>query len=245
MLGLEVGGNPKGNSLIGRGTADAAISARLPTHTIEQDPFAIELLKGAKAEVAMVMEIFDLKAAAEAQNIKIFNSVDSNDATESKSEAPNASKEGAAQASEIDQIPQLKAASLVIGSNYGDGSRGDNGEEETAREIALREERKIVLLHERKVLLQKTEQTVAAFDEAMYDLCREKLKLDADLKTAEMRMLTFLGELGMLSEFEKKDSMLSQKMSKAKAEKASVATEISECRIKLEAKRKELSLIHI
>ena len=90
---------------------------------------------------------------------------------------------------------------MVIGSNYGDGSRGDNGEEETAREIALREERKIVLLHERKVLLQKTEQTVAAFDEAMYDLCREKLKLDADLKTAEMRMLTFLGELGMLSEF--------------------------------------------
>ena len=36
--------------------------------------------------------------------------------------------------------------------------------------------------------------------------------------------------------------MLSQKMSKAKAEKASVATEISECRIKLEAKRKEIEV---
>ena len=69
--------------------------------------------------------------------------------------------------------------------------RGDNGEEETAREIALREERKIVLLHERKVLLQKTEQTVAAFDEAMYDLCREKLKLDADLKQPKCECLRF------------------------------------------------------
>ena len=65
---------------------------------------------------------------------------------------------------EIDQIPQLKAASLVIGSNYGDRSRGDNGGEETAREIALREERKIVLLHERKVLLQKTQCDCGSID---------------------------------------------------------------------------------
>jgi hypothetical protein len=186
----------------------------------------------------------DLKKAAEAENIKIVSSVGASGGGESKSDATaNGSGQTAeAPPSEIDQIPQLKVASSVVVGMGRDGSGGDNGEEETAREVALRDERKIVLLHERKVLLEKTEQTVAAFDEAMYDLCREKLKLDTDLKTAEMRMLTFLGELGMLSEFEKKDQLLSNKMNKAKAEKASVVTDISECHTKLEAKRKEIEV---
>ena len=47
-------------------------------------------------------------------------------------------------------------------------------------------------------------------------------------------------KLGMLSEFEKKDKLLSSKMGKAKLEKGSVVTEISECHTKLEAKRKEI-----
>jgi len=65
LLGLEVGGHPKGNALISRRAADAAISARLPADSIEQDPFAIELLKGADAEVAVVSKILHLQAAAE------------------------------------------------------------------------------------------------------------------------------------------------------------------------------------
>ena len=64
LLGFEVGGHPKGNALISWGAADAAIGPRLPADPIEQDPFAIELLKGADAEVAMVSEIFHLQAAA-------------------------------------------------------------------------------------------------------------------------------------------------------------------------------------
>ena len=145
---------------------------------------------------------------------------------------------------EIDQIPQLKAAArLHRGWTLEGGVDPEAQEEEDSpMEVALREERRIVLTYERKVLLDKTNQTVEAFDEAMYDLCREKLKLDCDLKTAEMRMLTFLQELEMLKEFEKKDKSLTAKLEKCKVEKGTIVTEISECHTKLEAKRAEIEV---
>ena len=47
---------------------------------------------------------------------------------------------------------------------------------------------------------------------------QEKIKLDADLKTAEMRMLTLFEELLLLKDFEKTDKALSNKKEKARAE---------------------------
>jgi cilia- and flagella-associated protein 44 len=147
----------------------------------------------------------------------------------------------ASSGSEIDQIPQLRAASSLF-TVPDDDSENIGGEDESSMEIALREERKMTLLHERKILLDKTNQTVIAFDEAMYDLRREKVKLDADLKTAEMRMLTFLNELDMLKEFEVKDKSLSTKLEKSKIEKGTISTEIAECKVKLTAKRQEIEV---
>lgn len=189
----------------------------------------------------------ELNQQAEAANVKISSDSKNDSAVAgSKSKGKESKLDSSEQvqtASEIDQIPQLKAASSIAGTFEGsEGSNVDSGEGDSERENALREERKIVLLHERKVLLEKTSQTAGAFDEAMYDLCREKLKLDADLKTAEMRMLTFFGELEMLKDFEKKDKLLSAKLEKANNEKASMATEISECHTKLEAKRAEIEV---
>ena len=72
--------------------------------------------------------------------------------------------------------------------------------------------------HEHSVLLEKINQTVNAFDEAVFDLRREKIKLDADLKSAEMRMLTFFEELNLLKVFAKKDTQLSNRLEKAKTQ---------------------------
>ena len=144
---------------------------------------------------------------------------------------------------EIDQIPQLRAASSLFNATGSEGAANEGGgEDDSTMEIALRDERRMTLLHERSVLLDKTVQTVNAFDDAMYDLRREKIKLDADLKTAEMRALTFLSESEMLKEFEKKDKALSTKLEKCKMEKGSVTTEIGECKVKLEAKRQEIAV---
>ena len=171
----------------------------------------------------------------------------SSDTTASKSSPTINNLNTNAGGDEIDQIPQLRAASSLFNQNSnneneGTASNAEQGEEDSLMEVALRDERRITLLHERKVLLEKTNQTVTAFDEAMYDLRREKIKLDADLKTAEMRGLTFLSELEMLKEFEKKETMLSTKLEKNKIEKGSVSTEIGECKTKLEAKRQEIEV---
>ena len=68
----------------------------------------------------------------------------------------------------------------------------------------------------------KINQTVNAFDEAVFDLRREKIKLDADLKSAEMRMLTFFEELNLLKVFAKKDTQLSNRLEKAKTQKSEI-----------------------
>ena len=75
------------------------------------------------------------------------------------------------------------------------------------------------LENEHSTLVEKINQTVSAFDEAVYDLRREKIKLDSDLKTAELRMLTFFEELSLLKEFQKKDTSLAARMEKTKKEK--------------------------
>ena len=64
----------------------------------------------------------------------------------------------------------------------------------------LRERR--VLHHERRVLLAKIDQTVNAFDTAVLELRREKFRLDADLKAADLKLLTLHQELQILKGFE-------------------------------------------
>ena len=58
-----------------------------------------------------------------------------------------------------------------------------------------------LLLHERKVLIDKTEQTVAAFDDAI-KYPEEKIKVN---RLENSDAYDFPCEFGMLSEFEKKD----------------------------------------
>jgi hypothetical protein len=56
--------------------------------------------------------------------------------------------------------------------------------------------------------LKKRNETVKAFDDALYSLYKEKARLNADLKAAEMRQLLYYSELTLLRDFEKKDLAL-------------------------------------
>jgi len=96
--------------------------------------------------------------------------------------------------------------------------------------------------NERQSLIEKTQQTVAMFDEAIYELRQEKLKLDNDLKAADLRMLTLYQELVLLREFETKDSALAAKMEKCKAEKDGVVAAISDFQDQLATKREEIAV---
>ncbi len=56
--------------------------------------------------------------------------------------------------------------------------------------------------------MKKRNETVKAFDDALYSLYKEKARLNADLKAAEMRQLLYYSELTLLRDFEKKDLAL-------------------------------------
>lgn len=57
------GDHPKGSQRLRRSPVHRAISAGLPTHSIQQNPLAIEAVEGAKAEIAMAQDVGHLHAA--------------------------------------------------------------------------------------------------------------------------------------------------------------------------------------
>lgn len=97
-----------------------------------------------------------------------------------------------------------------------------------------------LLQHERKTLLHKIDKTVSTFDQAVADLRQEKFRLDADLKTTDLKLLTLYQELLMLKQFEGNENALNTKLLKCKSDKAVVVSEIGECQEKLQTKLDEI-----
>ena len=103
---------------------------------------------------------------------------------------------------------------------------------------------RVQLQYEKERLLEKTEQTVAAFDEAVRNLRRERFKLDADLKMTDLRMLVLMQELRLLKEFEKRDNALVAKLDGKREEKADVVARIAECQEKLAGRKAEIDKLN-
>ncbi|KDO35721.1 hypothetical protein SPRG_18870 [Saprolegnia parasitica CBS 223.65] len=89
-------------------------------------------------------------------------------------------------------------------------------------------------------LKHKVAHAIETFDDAIYRLRREKMKLDIALKKGEIKLLTRLGELVLLEQFESKETLLVSKLEKCKADKAQVVKDLTECSDQLLTKRKEL-----
>ncbi|OQS01330.1 phytophthora infestans avirulence-associated protein 3.4F-A [Achlya hypogyna] len=89
-------------------------------------------------------------------------------------------------------------------------------------------------------LKRKVVHAVATFDDAIYRLRREKMKLDIALKKGEIKLMTRLGELVLLEQFESKETLLVSKLEKCKADKAQIVRDLTECNDQLLQKRKEL-----
>jgi chromosome segregation ATPase len=94
--------------------------------------------------------------------------------------------------------------------------------------------------HERSSLLERMSFALWSFDGAVRKLRREKFKLDADLKSTDLKILTLYQELHLLKAFEEKENMLFSKLSKARAAKAAVVGEMSDCEKQLSHKLSEI-----
>ena len=104
-------------------------------------------------------------------------------------------------------------------SDDGAGGGGDATPADALSKLQLEEVwvRRVTLRAERKALRQKTEEHLSAFDEALYELSKERLVLSADLKAAEVRLLVALQEFEMLQGFEHRDVSMASSSTSASA----------------------------
>jgi len=94
---------------------------------------------------------------------------------------------------------------------------------ERAEEKLTRE----LLEHEYTSLKEKIDYAVWAFDQAVAKLRIEKVKLDTDLKTTDLKLLTLYQELALLKDFEETENRLFAKLEQAKSQKIQVVADKS------------------
>ncbi|CAK4692665.1 unnamed protein product [Aphanomyces euteiches] len=100
--------------------------------------------------------------------------------------------------------------------------------------------RVVELRRQREAFKAKVAHAIETFDDAIYRLRREKLKLDIALKKGEIKLMIRLGELVLLEQFESKENLLVSKLEKCKTDKAQVVRELMDCSDQLAVKRKEM-----
>lgn len=133
------------------------------------------------------------------------------------------------------QSPSAASAASSSASASGVSSRGQSSMEQT--ECAI--QRKL-WEHERTSLLEKMSYALWSFDGAVGKLRREKFRLDSDLKSTDLKILTLYQELHLLKEFEESENRLFAKLTKARASKAQVVGEMAECEKALSHKLSEI-----
>ena len=117
-----------------------------------------------------------------------------------------------------------------------DAARGELSDVQAAEAKQERER----LLVEKARLLERRRRTISSFDEALGELRAEKLKLEADLKTTDLRKLVLFQELALLKEFEKKDTTLAKRLESKHTEKSEIVSRVAECQEKLTQKKTEI-----
>ncbi|XP_034565559.1 cilia- and flagella-associated protein 44 [Notolabrus celidotus] len=108
-------------------------------------------------------------------------------------------------------------------------------------EEELKREEEIRLLHERDSLLEQMESSVSQFDAELQLLRHQKLRLDWQLKMADLRQLTLYQELLLMKEFEKREDSLEQKLNARVEEESSISSKLEESSEQLELKQADLA----
>ena len=74
--------------------------------------------------------------------------------------------------------------------------------------------------------MERRGRAVASFDLALEELRAERFKLEADLKTTDLRKLVLVQELALLKEFEKNDIALASRLERKHAEKSEIVSKV-------------------
>jgi len=132
------------------------------------------------------------------------------------------------------QLPTLRLARQSM-ANFASATSQEASTQRRAAETRVRLER------ERAALVQKTEETVAIFAQAVEQLRRDRHVTATRLTLAELRVLVMLQEYQLLQTFEEKDNMLHQKQVRCLRERNEIATGSTELQETMSAKSTEIS----
>ncbi|XP_037341186.2 cilia- and flagella-associated protein 44 [Pungitius pungitius] len=130
------------------------------------------------------------------------------------------------------------------------GSSGSLGEEETAEEEGpelseleeeLRREEEITLLHEQDSLLEQMQSSVCQFDAELMLLRHQKLRLDCELKMADLRQLTLYQELLILKDFERREDPLQGILNERIMEEGKITSDLEGLHEQLQQKQKDIA----
>eukprot|EP01038_Epipyxis_sp_PR26KG_P009306 gene9306-12538_t len=132
----------------------------------------------------------------------------------------------------------LKNRSLSI-SDSKVNSQNNNSSINKLKILLLNERRKR-LEFQRMMILKKQTENLEAFRDAINDLRVERHAITADLKLAELKLVTLYQEYKLLLTFEGRDNALQQKQIRCKGEESEIIANASDNKMKLEVKLDEL-----
>ncbi|KAF1377233.1 hypothetical protein PFLUV_G00198560 [Perca fluviatilis] len=108
-------------------------------------------------------------------------------------------------------------------------------------EKELQREEEIRLLHEQDSLLEQMESCVCQFDAELLLLRHQKLRLDWQLKMADLHQMTLYQELLLLKEFERREDKLQENLSARIKEEKSITSKLEEYNEQLELRRGDIA----
>ncbi|XP_037609336.1 cilia- and flagella-associated protein 44 [Sebastes umbrosus] len=118
-------------------------------------------------------------------------------------------------------------------------------EEEDETEVELSDlEEELRLLHQQDSLLEQMESSVCQFDAELLLLRHQKLRLDWQLKMADLRQLTLHQELLLFKEFEIREESLQEKLDGYIEEEIRITSKLEESEELLELKRGDIAKLH-
>ncbi|XP_045922375.1 cilia- and flagella-associated protein 44 isoform X1 [Micropterus dolomieu] len=135
-----------------------------------------------------------------------------------------------------DEMTPGLSASSVTRREVKKETDGQEGAEQNQLEEELQREEEIRLLHEQDSLLEQMERSVCEFDAELLLLRHQKLRLDWELKLADLHQLTLYQELLLLKEFERREDSLQEKLNGRFGEENSITSKLEECNEQLDLK---------
>ncbi|XP_042312653.1 cilia- and flagella-associated protein 44 isoform X2 [Sceloporus undulatus] len=113
--------------------------------------------------------------------------------------------------------------------------------EPTELELEIKQREEIRNIYMQETLIKRIDELMMTFDAELCLLRHQKLKLDIQMKTADLRHITWFQELLLLKNFEKHEDTLQERVNSLISEEDGMQTKINSCLAQIEEKKAEIA----